>query len=39
MNLTTISTELFADILRHSEILQVEEKSPSTTEDTIIYKG
>ncbi len=24
MNLTIISTELFADILRHSEILEVE---------------
>lgn len=39
MNLTIISTELFADILRHSEILSLEEKSPSTTEYTIIYKG
>lgn len=39
MNLTIISTELFTDILRHSEILEVEEKSPSTTEYTIIYKG
>ena len=39
MNLTIISTELFTDILRHSEILSLEEKSPSTTEYTIIYKG
>lgn len=39
MILTIISPELFADILRHSEILEVAEKSPSTTEYTIIYKG
>ncbi len=31
MILTIISPELFADILRHSEILEVAEKSPSTT--------
>jgi len=39
MNLTILSPELFADILRHSEILEVDEKSPSTTEYTVIYKG
>ena len=39
MNLTILSPELFADILRHSEILEVDEKSPSTTEYTITYKG
>lgn len=39
MSLTILSPELFADILRHSEILEVDEKSPFTTEYTIIYKG
>lgn len=39
MNLTIVSPDLFEDILRHSEILEMEEKSPSTTEYTIIYKG
>ncbi|MQW91941.1 hypothetical protein GHJ48_05940 [Acinetobacter sp. dk771] len=39
MNLTIVSTELFADILEHSEILKVEDKSASTTEYTIIYEG
>lgn len=39
MNLTIVSPELFADILEHSQILEVEEKNPGTTEYTIIYKG
>lgn len=39
MNLTILSPELFSDILQHSEILEVDEKSPSTTEYTVIYKG
>lgn len=39
MNLTILTPELFADILRHSEILEVDEKSPSTTEYTVMYKG
>lgn len=39
MCLTIISSDLFSDILERCEILKVEEKTPSTTEYTIIYEG